>query len=506
MTAKKKPTKKKASRTTGKTAVAKVIEEVIEDVHLSEIAETMYYDYALEVIEQRAIFATVDGLKPVARRILWAAYEGGFRADARYVKAAKISGDTMGNYHPHGDSSIYEAMATAVHAPLPMIDGSGNWGTMLDNPAAARYTEARLSTYSEQVFFDKFYLPCIDFVSNYDESRKEPLLLPALFPNALVNGNFGVAPGVQASTPAVVFDTLVKALTLSIKKGEATLDTCKGIDMMTTYGGRLHQSDTLKADMKRFLQTGQASFLFIPTYRELNSHSIRIEGFPTSSVAKALEKIAKIKGVAGVRDDSSKHDRNVAYVVNFQKSYHSHDLTNSKAQVVRAFAANVRYEMQVTNRYLNEAGEPESKLQPTTIPKVINSWLEYRVALEKRACKYWIEKRQIDIARLELMVLAVDNRDFIIKALGKKLDDDELAKYLAKGLKITVEQANAILDMKIRSLKALEKDKLLKQIKERKTDIKEFKGRIAKPLDYILGHVTEMAKKIAKAHASVTLQ
>lgn len=501
----KKPVKKKAAPRGAKAVVAEPIEEVIEDVHLVEIAEEMYYNYALEVIENRAIFGAVDGLKPVARRFLWSAFKNGVRSGERFVKSAKIAGDTMGNYHPHGEGSIYEAMVTGVHSTVPLLDSSGNWGTMLDNAAAMRYTETRLSVYSDNVFFDRFYMPCIQFHATYDESQLEPLVLPALLPNALINGNFGIGPGVQASTPSVVFHTLIKALQLSIKKGEASVETCKGIDMVTTYGGRLHPSATLAADMKKFLQTGVASFLFDPTYREVNSHTIRIEGFPSTNIPRIAEVVGKIKGVAGMRDDSSENDRNVAYVVNFQKSLHSHDLTAVKQKVIRAFAANIRYEMQVTLRTMN-GEEPVSKLAPTTIPKLINSWLEYRVDIEKRACQYWIDKRKTEIARLELMVLAVDNRDFIIKALSKKLDDDGLAAYLAKGLKITVEQANEILDLKIRSLKALEKDKLTKQIKERRGDIKEFKGRIAKPLPFILEHVTEIAKKINKAHASVMIQ
>lgn len=486
--------KKKKSKSQNGSKELKILESHIEDT-----ADDYYYRYSLEVIEDRAIFGEVDGLKPVTRRLLWAGHELGVNHKAKYVKAAKLVGDTMGNYHPHGNSSIYTAAVTAANMVIPMIDGSGNWGTMTDDAAAERYTNARLSLYSDLIFFDKFYLPVVEKVLNYDESRMEPLVLPTLLPNALVNGNFGIAPGVRASSPIVRFDTLIKALINSIADG-ASASTCKGIELITEYGGVLNKHDTFKADMKNFLLTGRGRFVFDCQYTEISDHEIRIHGFPFSNLSpNLLEKVESIKAVAGIRDDSSKEDRNVAYVVTFKKVA-TGELTMAKRAVLKLFQSASTFNMQAIERRLDENGVAYKKLNPTSIPGLLNSWIAYRVDLEKKACSYWIDKRAKEIERLELMVLAVRMRDFIIKALNKKLDDEELAKYIAKGLKITVDQANMILDLKIRSLKALEEDKLKKQIKALKEEISTYKHRIKKPKEYILQHVKDISKKISAAY------
>jgi DNA gyrase/topoisomerase IV subunit A len=468
------------------------------DRHMEDTADEFYYKYSLEVIEDRAIFGKIDGLKPVIRRALQAAFDFGLHHKARYAKAAKIVGDTMGNYHPHGDSSIYGAVVTAANSPLPMIDGSGNWGTMTDAEAAARYTNARLSLYSDLVFFDKFYLPIVAKVDNYDNSRKEPLILPALLPNALVNGNFGIAPGVRSSSPIVRFDTLMKAVLASIENG-ADASTCRGVELVTKYGGILHKTDDTKKEMKRFLETGRGRFLFDCRYNELSSHEIRIDGFPFDNISPTLlERVESIKGVAGIRDDSEENDRNIAFVVTFQKSLAGGDLKAAKNRVLVAFQAASTFNMQAVERELDENGKPRKKLTPTSIPDLINGWLDYRIIIEKRACNYWIEKNEVEIARLELMMLAVKYRDVIIKLLqDKKLDDEALAIKLAKAMKITVEQANYVLDLKIRQLKALEETKLKNKIKELKEEIAGYKIRIKKPRDYIHKHVSELTKKLS---------
>lgn len=476
------------------------VERPIIDRHIEDTADEYYYKYSMEVIEDRAIFGEVDGLKPVTRRALWAGYELGVDHRSKYVKAAKLVGDTMGNYHPHGDSSIYEAIVTAANSVIPMVDGSGNWGTMTDDAAAPRYTKARLSLYSDLVFFDKFYLPVVEKVLNYDESRMEPLVLPSLLPNALINGNFGIAPGVRANSPIVRFDTLIKALIKSIPNG-ASYDTCRGLELVTKYGGILHHNDDTKAEMKKFLRSGSGRFLFDCRYEEPSSHEMRVDGFPFSSLPPTLlEKIENVKGVAGIRDDSSKTDRNIAFIVTFKKGPEG-EVTLAKRAVLGLFRSAITFNMQAIERRLDENGIAHKKLNTTSIPKLLDAWIAYRVSLEKRACRFWIDKRKLELERLNLMVLAVKMRDFILKALNKKLDDEELAKYIAKGLKITVEQANVILDLKIRQLKSLEEKKLTDKIKAIKAEVQTYKDRIKNPKTFILSQVKEIGKKISAEFA-----
>mgnify|MGYP000950551395 FL=1 len=420
--------------------------------HIEDKADDDYYKYSIEVIEDRAIFSEADGLKPVTRRLLWATHKQGVDHKSKYVKSALLVGETMGKYHPHGDSSIYSAAVTAANCVVPMIDGSGNWGTMTDPAAAMRYTNARLSLYADLVFFDKFYLPIIDMVPNYDDTRMEPLVLPALLPNSLINGNFGIAPGVRASSPVVKFDTLAKAVLKSIAEG-ASVSTCKDVELVTDYGGVQHLTDNSKNEMKAFLKSGRGRFVFDCQYTENGSHEIRIHGFPFSNLAPTLlERVEGVKGVSAVRDDSSKKEKNIAFVIVFQKSLAGGDLKACKNRVLTIFQTAATFNMQGVERKLVD-GKPQKKLNSTSIPGLINSWLDYRIDIEKKACRYWSERNKEEIAKLELMVLAVRKRDIILKLLGnKKLDDEGLEQALSKALKITVEQAKQILDLRIRAL------------------------------------------------------
>lgn len=506
---------KKKTKTSKKAKSAAPHKETYLRVLLNEAAEERYKKYMMEVIEERAIFGKVDGVKPVTRRILWAAYKLGLHHKAKTLKAAKIVGDTMGSYHPHGDSSIYQAMVTANNSVLPMFDGSGNWGNMIDEAAAPRYTNSRLSLFSDRVFFDPFYLPVTEYIDNYDDTTQEPLNLPTLLPNALINGNFGIAPGVQASSPIVTFPTIIKALLKSIKKG-ATVETCKDLELTTTYGGVVMQHDNLKADMKAFLKTGKGRFKFDCQYKEINDTEIRIFGFPFAAFDESneaegkkrkkgrLERLEDVKGVANVRDDTDKNDRNVAFVVTFKKTLSLQERKIAMNEVLDVMSNTIGYNMQVTDRTLHPDKEAtaHSKLEATSIPKLLDDWINYRVDLEKKACRHWIDKRKVEIERLELMVFAVINRDKIIKALDKKLEDGKLDEYLAKLLKITVEQAKIILDLRIRSLKALELDTLRGTIKAKKVEINGYRERIKKPRDYIHGHVKSLSTELGNEYTA----
>jgi len=482
--------------------------EVIEEISIDVKAKADYYDYAVHVIEDRAIYAKDDGLKPVARRLLWAAHKMGLSSTARFVKAAKVTGDTMGNYHPHGDAAIFGALVTAVNTPVPLFEGSGNWGSMTDDPAAPRYVECRLSQYADRVFFDKFYLNAVHYVPNYDDSLQEPLTLPTLLPNALINGNFGIAPGVRTSTPNFTLKSVAKTLVEAFKNGgKADAKICLNLDMITEYGGVLKKTPTLKKDLLNFYQTGQGRFVFESSFDD-DGKSIRLtrfaphgklDGVQTKKGYKPglLDKIAALNGVDRIYDDTTTDDKYNAYVVDFKRG-----LTTAARQavinkVLGMFSGAISFSVQVVER----RPDPDNaygfkELQMSTIPDMINYWIKYRISLEKVACKFWIEKRQKEIDYLNLMRLAVKNRSFIIKALDKKIDDEQLEAYLAKGLKITVEQAKIILDLKVRQLKALEDDKLRAKITDLKLEIAEYRDRIARPKSFIAKQIVRLAKEL----------
>lgn len=483
-------------------------EEVIEEVHMDVRAQQDYYDYAVHVIEDRAIYAKLDGLKPVHRRLLWAAHREGYRNGSRFVKAAKLNGATMGNYHPHGDAAIMGALVTAVNQPQALFDGSGNWGTMVDDPAAPRYVETRLSKYAERVFFDRFYLNTIYTVPNYDDTEVEPLLLTTLLPNALINGNFGIAPGVRTQTPTFTLASVCKVLLKSLKDG-ATPKTCLGLEFTTEYGGVLREYDGVRKDLLSFFKTGKGKFTFDSVYEDMDDGSIRIDQFaPLGPIDGTqtkkgykpglLDKVANVPGVDRIRDDSDVEDRYNAYVIEFKKGLKGKDREDALNRVMGLFSGRISYNVQVVERVPDEELVYGKKtLQLSNIPDMMNHWIDERIHVEKKACKFWAKKRLEEIAYLNLLRLAVKNRSFIIKALDKKLDDEGLAKYIAKGLKITVEQANQILDLKVRQLKALEDSKLVAKIKELKAEVAEYKDRIKHPKKYIATHIKRLYKELA---------
>ncbi len=491
--------KGKLVRDKSKPSLSKIAEN-IEEMHLEDASDRDYYKYGIAVIEDRAIFGD-DGLKPVARRALWAAHTMGLHSNSKPDKAAKVVGETLGNYHPHGDLACYGAIVTCAKSPIRMVDGEGNWGTMTDGEAAMRYTNMRLSPYSDMVFFDKFYLPTIQYVPNYDGSRKEPLVLPSLLPNSLINGNFGIAPGVNTRTPSFSAPSLFKVLKEALKGEGCTPKMCLDLSFTTKYGGRVKLVKSNRQERLDFYKTGKGKFKFVSTHSEVNpkDNSIRIDRWaPISSLAKTLKVVDAMQGVAETLNDSDKGDRHeVAYKIFFAKSIKGDALDACIKKVMLKFSSMLNFSVQITDRFVKPDGTAGAKLRPTTVPELINKWIKDRLALEVTACTYWITRRQAEIADLNLLRLAVKMRDFILKALKKKCSEDELAEYIAKGLKITVDQANRILDLKVRQLRALEDKKLAQKIADLQAESKTYEGRRKNPRKYVLANVIELEAQIA---------
>lgn len=438
-------------------------------------------------------------MKPVIRRALWSTYKLGLTNRSKADKSAKIVGDVLGNYHPHGDMAAYGAIVNAANSPQKLIQGEGNWGTMTDPPAAYRYTCAKLSRYSDLVFFDKFYLPVIEYVPNYDGSKEEPLVLPALLPNTILNGNFGITPGVQTRTPSYTLKSVLAVLEEAFKAGKCTPEMCLKLDFITKYGGVVYKTKALKKELLEFYKTGKGKFTVESVASQPNSkNEIRIDAFaPIANLEKTLTEVENIKGVIGTRDDGDKSDRyQKAYVISLAKNLKGALRDEVIRKVMAAFSADVSYSVQATERYVKENGEAAARLFSTTVPELIQLWMDYRIELERKACTYWIDKRKEELDDLHLLRLAVKMRDIILKALGKDMDDDKLAEYLAKQLKITVVQANRILDLKVRQLRALEDKKLLARIKELEEESKTYEMRRRKPTSYILKHLKQLEKEL----------
>lgn len=474
----------------------------IKQVHLEDAADREYYEYGVAVIEDRAIFGSLDGLKPVLRRVLWATHKLGLHSGAKPDKSAKAVGETLGNYHPHGDKACYDAIVNAVsNVPIPMIYGEGNWGTMTEGAAAMRYTNMRLSKYADLVFFDKFYLPTMGYVPNYDGSRQEPLVLPALLPNALLNGNFGIAPGVNTRSPTFTLASLMEVLKEAIaNKNICTPEMCMKLVFSTPHGGKAVRTKANRAEILAFFKGGKGRVKFTSTHGEPDSNNaIRFDEFaPIANMEGAMLKIEDLKGVIATRDDSDKKDKHqTAFVVTFAKNLRGADLTRVIAQVNEALSTTYTFDVKVTDRFVKPDGTAGAKLRPTTVPDLITFWLAYRVALEKNACEYWIKERTKDIAYLELMRLAISKLDVIIAHVkNRKLDDAGLVKAVSRDLKITDDQTNQVLARNLRQLRHLEDQKLLDQIKAIQTERASYEVRMKRPSAYIAKHLEELQSKI----------
>ena len=487
----------------------------IKDVYLDEQSNKDYYLYGTSTIEDRAIVGVYDGLKPVLRRVMYAMNTLGLNHKAVTVKAALIVGETMGKYHPHGDASIFEAAVKASQACQPLIDGSdSNWGTMLSSSGAMRYINGRLTKYADRVFFDPFYLPTMVLSPNYDGSRKEPVNLVTLLPNGLINGNFGICPGVNTRTPAFTLKSVVKVLQNMIEnKGKCDVKMCKDLVWISAYGGHVERTSYNLKAMKEFFRTGVAQIDWSSTLDyDASQHAIRITKFAprsfnekaTADKASVLETllttVEELSGVQSIDSDGEANDPyQVAYLIRFKKSCKGKDLEKVTKQIAKLFSERERMDVKVTDRVFKEEEDiVDIKLKSTTVPKILEQWLEYRINLEKSACSYWKEKRQEEIAYLNLMRLAISQLDFIFKCVrDTKLDDAALVKKISKGLKITPEQTNQILARNLRQLRHLEDKKLVEKIKDLKAEVAGYEARIKKPSKYISKHLEEMAAELS---------
>lgn len=471
--------------------------EKIREEHLEDISQDYYYEYGVATNEDRSVPSNIDGLKPVARRVLWAAYNMGSRHNSKVVKAARIVGETMGKYHPHGDKAIYDTMVGMVNSVTPTIQGQGNWGTLSDpNPAAQRYTESRINKYAEKVFFDPFYLPVADLIPNYDGMNKEPLILPALLPNLLLNGSFGIGVGVSTSIPSFTLDSLLKVITKGIQGQPVDYKLCKKYLVFSTKHGGVAIPDS--SQEKQFYKTGKGKIQFKSIHQlDPKKNSIIIDKFaPLSNLGRPLEKSSELKEVVKANDITDKKTKSVTVQIDLKRTLKGSVLQKVIDKVVGFFSVSENYDVKVTKRFIDKNGKPVSKLSNSTVPQIIKDWIDYRIDLEKKACAFWVKKAEDRIAHLNLMRIAVKNRATILKALDKKCSEEDLEKYIAKELKISIEQAKEILDTPVRKLRSLEDDNLVKLVKEKETEKKELNKRIKDPNSYVETQITKLVNSL----------
>jgi DNA gyrase/topoisomerase IV subunit A len=478
------------------------------EVSLDKLAIRKYKNYGVAVLEDRAIPDYRDGMIPVNRRVLWSAYQLGIHSKGKFAKSARIVGDTLGRFHPHGDSSTYSAMVgmtnvgkTINNAHIALLEGEGNWGSFSDKAyAAMRYTECRLSAFSDKVLFNKFYLPVVRMSPNFDSTTTEPVLLPALLPIVFLNGQFGIAPGATTNIPAFKYKSVLKALkTIYENKGVADAKALhKALRFASLFGGeeRLDSmDDEAKANRRRVFKTysGKVRLWGNVTFDE-KAKVVRIDRFGMATTAeKVLTKVLELPGVKSALDDSTTGETYGTIRVVLSRNLTTKAYAKLVKQIDMLMSGTENYILNFTERYVDEEGQAQARMKPMSLTDAFQNWVNWRTKLEVAACSYWIKQAEKEIRRLELLMIAVDNRKLIIESLDKDLDEKQLDAWLAAKLKITVEEAHFIYDLKVRQLRKLERKALEASMKEVVTRRKELTARKDAPLPYMAKQLEEFA-------------
>ena len=456
----------------------------IHEVDLQKTMEKSYIDYAMSVIASRALPDVRDGLKPVQRRVLYSMIELNNGPDKPHRKCARIVGDTMGKYHPHGDSSIYGAlvnMAQRWSMRYMLVDGHGNFGSIDgDGAAAMRYTEARLSKISVEMLAD-IYKDTVNFIPNFDETEKEPTVLPARFPNLLVNGGTGIAVGMATNIPPhnlrEVIAAVVKIIDNQVEEGRQTsmeeiLQIIKGPDFPT--GAEILGT----RGIEEAYRTGRGKIRVravtnIETAPNGKSHIIVTELPYLVNKARLIEKIAelvktkKIDGITGITDESNREGIRI------------------NIELRRDVNANVLLNQLLKHTQLQDSFGVIMLALVNNEPKVLNilQMLEYYLDHQKdvvtRRTKYDLNKAEERAHILEGLLKALDHIDEVIRIIRGSANVAEAKRVLMERFELTDPQAQAIVDMRLRALTGLEREKLENEYKELETKIAELRAILA---------------------------
>jgi DNA gyrase subunit A len=466
---------------------------------LAEEVESAFLDYSMSVIVSRALPDVRDGLKPVQRRILWAMHDAGLRPDRPFVKCARVVGDVMANYHPHGDSSIYDAlvrMGQDFSLSHPVIDKHGNFGSPADPPAASRYTECRLSVLATELLagIDE---GTVDFESNYDASRDEPLALPGRFPNLLVNGGQGIAVGMATNIPPHNLGEVCAAALKLMAKPDSTLSdlmrSIKGPDFPT---GALIMGDDAIKDAYR---TGRGTIRVRAVTQIEESRrgpAIVITEIPyqtsvdaiAGKLAEAVE-AGKVDGVRDIRNESGQGQTRL--VIELRPEANVQIVLNN---VFKHTPAQVTFGI---NMVALVDGVPRT----LTLLQALQHWIEHQTVVVTRRTRFRLDKAEARLHIVDGLVRAVDMIDAIIKAIRASKDRGVARTALmAKPFEFSEIQANHILDLALGRLTQIGRDELLAEQRELNATIKDLRAILASR-DVLMGVIREELTAIRDAHA-----
>lgn len=470
--------------------------EKIVPIAIEDEMKKSYIDYAMSVIVGRALPDVRDGLKPVHRRILYAMNELGLAHNKAYRKSAKIVGDTLGNYHPHGDTAVYDTlvrMAQDFSLRYPLIDGQGNFGSVDgDSAASMRYTEARLEAISRNLL-DELDQETVDFTPNYDETRTEPVVLPARFPNLLVNGSAGIAVGMATNIPPHNLGEVVTGLLATIENPEITIKELmkhiKGPDF-PTYGtimGRDGIRSAYETGRGKLVIRAKAAIESGPKREAIIITEIPYQVNKTNLIESivALVENKKVEGISDIRDESDRDGMRV--VIELKRDANAQVILNQlykHTQMQQTFGIIMLSLVKGQPRVLN-------------LKQMLEYFIEFRVEVITKRTKFELDKAEKRAHILEGLKIAVDNIDKIIKIIRSAKNPEEARLELIKQFKLSALQAQAILELQLQRLTALERHKIDEEYAELLKKISEYKS-ILKSRQKILHIISEESKEIVK--------
>jgi DNA gyrase subunit A len=471
--------------------------EKLIPINIEDEMKSAYIDYSMSVIVSRALPDVRDGLKPVHRRVLYGMHELGIRANTAYKKSARIVGEVLGKYHPHGDSSVYDTMVRMAQEwslRYLLVDGQGNFGSIDgDSPAAMRYTEARMKKMSEDLLAD-IEKDTVDHQLNFDDTLKEPTVLPTRVPNLLVNGTSGIAVGMATNMPPHNLTEVIDGTIQYINNKEITIDeliqTIKAPDFPT--GGIIYGYEGVKeaflTGRGRVVMRANANIEMVRDRECIVVTEIPYQVNKAEMIRKTAELVndKKIEGISNIRDESDRNGMRVVYVL--------------KRDAIPNIVLNKLYKYTAlqSSFSVNNIALVEGRPQLLNLKQLIHYFVEHRHDVVVRRTKFELKKAEERAHILEGLIIASDNIDEVIAIIRGSANADQARENLISKFELSEIQAKAIVEMRLRQLTGLEQDKLRNEYDELLktiTDLKDILDKKDRRMEIITSELLEIKDK-----------
>ena len=471
--------------------------EKLIPINIEDEMKSAYIDYSMSVIVSRALPDVRDGLKPVHRRVLYGMHELGIRANTAYKKSARIVGEVLGKYHPHGDSSVYDTMVRMAQEwslRYLLVDGQGNFGSIDgDSPAAMRYTEARMKKMSEDLLAD-IEKDTVDHQLNFDDTLKEPTVLPTRVPNLLINGASGIAVGMATNMPphnlTEVIDGTIKYIDNHDISIDELIQTIKAPDFPT--GGTIYGYEGVKEAFMtgrgRVVMRGNANIEMVRDRECIVVTEIPYQVNKAEMIRKTAELVndKKIEGISNIRDESDRNGMRVVYVL--------------KRDAIPNIVLNKLYKYTAlqSSFSVNNIALVEGRPQLLNLKQLIHYFVEHRHEVVVRRTKFELKKAEERAHILEGLIIASDNIDEVIAIIRGSANAEEARENLIAKFELSELQAKAIVEMRLRQLTGLEQDKLRNEYDELLktiTDLKDILDKKDRRMDIIKTELLEIKEK-----------